>query len=81
MASWTALREQTVSIPRRATSFTVVCEACVQTMVSDGYGAAIVHGTLALERRHGRITCPNGHELRIERELAYTLQTTTTNAA
>jgi hypothetical protein len=68
MASWATLDEQTVRISHRATSFTVVCDACAHAMAADGYGAAIVQGTLPLERHHGRLTCPNGHELLVERD-------------
>jgi hypothetical protein len=71
VASWTALPEQTVRISGRATSFTVVCDACVQAMVSDGYGAAAVHGMLLLERPGGRLACPRGHHLRIERDALF----------
>jgi hypothetical protein len=67
MAIWTTLPEQTVRISSRVTSFTVVCDACAQSPVADGYGASIVHGTLPLERHHGRLTCPKGHELLVER--------------
>jgi hypothetical protein len=67
MATWTTLPEQTVRISSRVTSFTVVCDACAQSTIADGYGASIVHGTLPLERHHGRLTCPKGHELLVER--------------
>ena len=67
MASWTTRPDQTVRISSRVTSFTVICDACAQSTVGDGYWAAIVHGTLPLERHHGRLTCPNGHELLVER--------------
>jgi hypothetical protein len=67
MATWTTLPEQTVRISARVTSFTVVCDACAQSTIADGYGGAIVHGSLPLERHHGRLTCPNGHELLVER--------------
>jgi hypothetical protein len=67
MASWTMLPDQTVRISSRVTSFTVICDACAQSTIGDGYATAIVHGTLPLERHHGRLTCPNGHELLVER--------------
>jgi hypothetical protein len=67
MANWTTLREETVRISSRVTSFTVVCDACMSSAIADGYAAVIVHGTLPLERHHGRLTCPNGHELLVER--------------
>jgi hypothetical protein len=68
VASWTVLHDQTVRISARATSFTVVCDACGPSMASDGYGRAAAHGTLPLERVRGRVTCPNGHQLRVERD-------------
>jgi hypothetical protein len=67
MPTWTTLPQQTVRISSRVTSFTVVCDACVQSAMADGYSASIVHGSLPLERHHGRLTCPNGHELLVER--------------
>jgi hypothetical protein len=67
MATWTTLPEQTVRISSRVTSFTVVCDACAQSTFADGYSASIVHGTLPLERHHGRLTCSKGHELLVER--------------
>jgi hypothetical protein len=69
MASWTVLDEQVVVISGRATSFTVVCSACAQLLVTEGYGAATVHGSLPIERVHGTLECPRGHRLRVEREL------------
>ena len=68
MASWTMLEEQVVWISSRATSFTVVCSACAQLVASDGYGAATVHGSLAMEKIRGTLECPRGHHLRIERD-------------
>jgi hypothetical protein len=67
MTNWTTLPEQTVRISARVTSFTVVCDACANSLLGDGYASAIVHGTLPLERHHGRLSCPNGHELVVER--------------
>ena len=68
MASWTFLQEQTVWISPRATSFTVVCDACVQSIASDGYGAASVQGALPLDHQRGWLTCSNGHQIRVERD-------------
>ena len=36
MASWALLQEQTVWISPRATSFSVVCEACIELDVMRG---------------------------------------------
>jgi hypothetical protein len=69
VASWTALDEQIVSISARATSFTVVCSACAQLAVAEGYGAATVHGSLPLEQLRGSLECPRGHRLRVERDV------------
>ena len=68
MASWAVLEEQVVWISPRAVSFTVVCDACVQQVVADGYGAATVQGAMSLDRQRGYIECPKGHRLRIERD-------------
>jgi hypothetical protein len=68
MASWALLQEQTVWISPRATSFSVVCEACVEIDAGDGYSAAVVHGNLALDVLRGTVECPRGHRLRVERE-------------
>jgi hypothetical protein len=68
VASWAVLQDQTVWISPRAASFSVVCDACVELNASDGYGAAIVRGALALDALRGTIECPRGHRLRIERE-------------
>jgi hypothetical protein len=68
MASWTVLQEQTVWISPRATSFTVVCEACAESIAAAGYGAAAVQGTLALDHQRGWLTCSRGHQIRVERD-------------
>jgi hypothetical protein len=68
MASWTVLQEQTVWVSPRATSFTVVCDVCARSLTADGYGAASVPGALTLDRQRGWITCPNGHQIRVERD-------------
>lgn len=68
MASWTVLEEQTVWISPRAVSFTVVCDQCVRASVTDGYAGATVNGTFPLDQQRGWLTCPRGHQLRIERD-------------
>jgi hypothetical protein len=68
VASWAVLQEQTVWISPRATSFSVVCQACTELEASDGYGAAVVHADLALDVLRGTVECPRGHRLRVERE-------------
>jgi hypothetical protein len=64
VASWAVLSEQVVWISSRATGFTVVCERCADA----GEGFPSVQGTLSLERVRGHLTCPRGHEIRIERD-------------
>jgi len=64
MASWAVLTEQVVWISQLATGFTVVCERCADL----GEVFPSVQGTLSLDRARGTISCPRGHELRIERD-------------
>jgi hypothetical protein len=68
MASWTVLEEQIVWVSPRATAFTVVCDGCMRTIATDGYGAAVVHGTLPLDKVRGWVVCSRGHQLRVERD-------------
>jgi hypothetical protein len=68
------IAEQTLCIPPRATSFRAVCEACASSQLpSRGYVGAVVEGKLALDREHGRVTCPRGHDIRVLRALPATL--------
>ena len=64
MASWAVIGEQVVWISPRATGFTVVCERCAES----GHQFASVQGTLSLEHARGSMSCPRGHEIRIERD-------------
>ena len=64
MASWAVIGEQVVWISPRATGFTVVCERCVEL----GEGLPSVSGTLSLDHLRGTMTCPRGHEIRVERD-------------
>jgi hypothetical protein len=68
VASWTVLEEQAVWISPRAVTFTIVCQACVQQVAIDGYGAATVRAALPLDAYRGTIQCPRGHRLRVERD-------------
>jgi hypothetical protein len=68
VASWALMQEQTVWISPRATSFSIVCQACMELELGDGYGAAVVQANLALDVLRGTVECPRGHRLRIERE-------------
>jgi hypothetical protein len=64
MASWAVIGEQVVWISPRATGFTVVCERCADS----GEGFPSAQGTLSLEHARGSMSCPRGHEIRIERD-------------
>jgi hypothetical protein len=64
VASWAVFSEQVVWISQLATGFTVVCERCVEL----GQGFPSVQGTLGLDYARGTLTCPRGHEVRIERD-------------
>jgi len=64
MASWAVIGEQVVWVSPLATAFTIVCERCADT----GELFASVQGTLSLEQVRGHMTCPRGHEIRVERD-------------
>jgi hypothetical protein len=64
MASWAVVGEQVVWISPLAMGFTVVCERCADS----GEGFPSVQGTLLLEHARGTISCPRGHEIRVERD-------------
>ena len=64
MASWAVLSEQVVWISPLATGFTIVCERCAQL----GETFPSVQATLSLEHVRGMISCPRGHEIRVERD-------------
>ena len=64
MASWAILHEQVVWIAQLATGFTIVCDRCAEL----GENFPSVQGTLSLEQARGTMSCPRGHELRIERD-------------
>ena len=64
MASWAVVGEQVVWISQLAMGFTVVCERCAES----GQQFPSVQGTLSLDRVRGTISCPRGHEIRVERD-------------
>jgi len=64
VASWAVASEQVVWISSLATGFTVVCERCAE----DGETFPSVQGTLALDHPRGSLTCPRGHDIRLERD-------------
>ncbi len=59
---------QVVLISARATSFTVVCNACARAMHTPGWSGATFAGRLDLDLGGGMFLCRRGHEVRIERE-------------
>jgi hypothetical protein len=64
MASWAVVGEQVAWISQLATGFTLVCERCVE--LGEGFPSA--QGALSLDYVRGTISCPRGHEIRIERD-------------
>jgi hypothetical protein len=64
MASWAVVGEQVVWIAPLAMGFTLVCDRCAES----GQDLASVQGSLSLEHVRGTITCPRGHEIRVERD-------------
>ena len=64
MASWAVIGEQVVWISQLAMGFTVVCERCAES----GQQFPSVQGTLSLDRVRGTISCPRGHDIRVERD-------------
>ena len=63
---------QTVVLLKRMTSFTAVCDACVEEqlmeLLEDSWIGASVSGSLRLEDDHGWATCARGHRVRLIRE-------------
>ena len=60
--------EQTIRLSPRITAFTVVCERCAEdAFAPEAWLAATIGGRLGLDARHGTVTCPRGHEIRVER--------------
>jgi hypothetical protein len=60
--------EQTIRLSPRITAFTVVCERCAEdAFAPEAWLAATIGGRLGLDASHGTVTCPRGHEIRVER--------------
>jgi hypothetical protein len=63
--------EQTVVLLGRMTSFTAVCDACVDEqlagLLEDSWIGARVTGSLRLGDDHGWATCARGHRVRLIR--------------
>jgi len=64
------IREQVVAISARATSFTVVCDACAELNSADGFSGSTFAGRLELDLDHGTFLCRRGHAVRVERTAA-----------
>jgi hypothetical protein len=64
MASWALLTEQTVWISPLATGFTIVCDRCAEL----GELFPSVQATLSLDSARGGVSCPRGHQIRVERD-------------
>jgi hypothetical protein len=64
VASWAVFTEQVVWIAPLATGFTVVCDRCAEA----GENFPSVQGTLMLDCARGTMTCPRGHDIRVERD-------------
>jgi hypothetical protein len=64
VASWAVLTEQVVWIAPLATGFTIVCDRCAEL----GEVFPSVQGTLSLDHARGTMTCPRGHDIRVERD-------------
>jgi hypothetical protein len=60
--------DQVVRISTRATSFTAVCEACVDLDAIAGWTGSTFAGRLDLDLGHGTFLCRRGHSVRVERE-------------
>ena len=75
MASWSGghYEEQTVWLAPRATSFTVVCDAC-RAIDTHGYGSATTSGSLELDVDHATFLCRRGHRIRVVRAVPLTLR-------
>jgi hypothetical protein len=62
--------EQVIRISPRATSFTAVCNLCVELDAIAGWSGSSFAGRLDLDLDHGTFLCRRGHSVRVEREPA-----------
>jgi hypothetical protein len=60
-------REQVVTIPESATSFTAACSACSDVDAAAGYSSSTFAGRLDLDLDGGTFLCRRGHQVRVER--------------
>ncbi len=58
---------QLVTIAPRATSFTAICELCLELHAGAGWSSSTFAGRLDLDLDHGTFLCRRGHALRVER--------------
>ena len=62
-----AQRTQIVLIAAPATSFTAVCEVCLELGASAGWSRSTFAGRLDADLDGGTFLCRRGHPLRVER--------------
>jgi hypothetical protein len=60
--------DQVVRVSSRATSFTAVCDACVELDAIAGWSGATFAGRLDLDLDHGTFLCRRGHSVRVLRD-------------
>jgi hypothetical protein len=60
--------DQVVHLSPRATSFTAVCELCVELDAIAGWSGSTFAGRLDLDLDHGTFLCRRGHSIRVERD-------------
>jgi hypothetical protein len=73
--------DQVVHISPRATSFTAVCELCVELDAIAGWSGSTFAGRLDLDLDHGTFLCRRGHSIRVERDAEHRHRSTGTAAA
>lgn len=61
---------QTETIARRVTSFSVLCNRCVQEEDGGSWAGATFAGRLDLDLERGIFLCRNGHAVRVQRARA-----------
>jgi hypothetical protein len=67
--------EQTIRLSPRITAFTVVCERCAEEQLGpESWLAATIAGRLRLDASHATVSCPRGHDIRVERQPTRTME-------
>ena len=64
--------DQVVRLSPRATSFTAVCELCVELDSIANWSGSTFAGRLDLDLDHGTFLCRRGHSIRVERDVEHT---------